>query len=82
MKRRRLAQIDRIKTRQGDFLFLKVDAGGETVRVFGRPEELAERLEASGYDILSSEIEDGVELLFPGAPAPPTGSPDSCGRME
>ncbi len=28
----------------------------ETVRVFGRPEELAERLEASGYDIPASEI--------------------------
>jgi hypothetical protein len=27
-----------------------MDVGGETVRVFGRPEELAERLEASGYD--------------------------------
>jgi hypothetical protein len=40
-----------MKTRQGDSLFLKVDVGGETVRVFGRPEELAERLEASGYDI-------------------------------
>jgi hypothetical protein len=39
-----------MKTRQGESLFLKVDVGGETVRVFGRPEELAERLEASGYD--------------------------------
>jgi len=26
------------------------DVNGETVRVFGRPEELAERREASGYD--------------------------------
>jgi hypothetical protein len=31
-------------------MFLKVDLGGETVRV-GRPEELAERLETSGYGI-------------------------------
>jgi hypothetical protein len=37
--------------------------GGETVRVFGRPEELAERLEASGYDIPANEIEAGMELL-------------------
>jgi hypothetical protein len=36
-------QDDRMKTRQGDSLFLKVDVGGETVRVFGRPEELARR---------------------------------------
>ena len=37
----------------------------ETVRVFGRPEELAERLEASGYDIPASEIEAGMELHLP-----------------
>jgi hypothetical protein len=42
-----ITKIDRMKTRQGESLFLKVDVGGETVRVFGRPEELAERLEAS-----------------------------------
>src|SRR2546421_18500 len=52
-----ITKIDRMKTRQGDSLFLKVDVGGETVRVFGRPEELAERLEASRYDIPASEIE-------------------------
>jgi hypothetical protein len=51
--------------RLGDSLFLKVDVGGETVRVFGRPEELAERLEASGYDIPASEIEAGMELHLP-----------------
>ena len=37
-----ITKIDRMKTRQGESLFLKVDVGGETVRVFGRPEELAE----------------------------------------
>jgi hypothetical protein len=37
----------------------------ETVRVFGPPEELAERLEASGYDIPASEIEAGMELHLP-----------------
>jgi hypothetical protein len=57
--------IDRMKTRQGESLFLKVEVGGETVRVFGRPEELAERLEASGYDIPASEIEAGMELHLP-----------------
>jgi len=31
----------------------------------GRPEELAERLEASGYDIPASEIEAGMELHLP-----------------
>jgi hypothetical protein len=35
---------------------------GETVRVFGRPEELAEGLESSGYDVLGSEIQVGLEL--------------------
>ena len=60
-----IVKIDRMKTRQGDSLFLKVDVGGETVRVFGRPEELAERLEASGYDIPASEIEAGMELHLP-----------------
>jgi hypothetical protein len=39
--------------------------GGETVRAFGRPEELAEPLEASGYDIPASEIEAGMELHLP-----------------
>jgi len=29
-----IAKIDRMKTRQGDSLFLKVDVNGETVRVF------------------------------------------------
>ena len=43
----------------------KRDIGGETVRVFGRPEELAERLEASGYDIPANEIEAGMELHLP-----------------
>jgi hypothetical protein len=37
-----------------------VDVGGGTVRVFGRPEELAESLEASGYDIPANEIEAGT----------------------
>jgi hypothetical protein len=60
-----IVKIDRMKTRQGESLFLKVDVGGETVRVFGRPEELAERLEASGYDIPASEIEAGMELHLP-----------------
>ena len=60
-----IAKIDRMKTRQGESLFLKVDVGGETVRVFGRPEELAERLEASGYDIPASEIQAGLELNLP-----------------
>jgi len=60
-----ITKIDRRKTRQGESLFLKVDVGGETVRVFGRPEELAERLEASGYDIPASEIQAGLELNLP-----------------
>jgi SWIM zinc finger len=60
-----ITKIDRMKTRQGESLFLKVDVGGETVRVFGRPEELAERLEASGYDIPASEVEAGMELHLP-----------------
>jgi hypothetical protein len=60
-----ITKIDRMKTRQGESLFLKVDVGGETVRVFGRPEELAERLEASGYDIPASEIQAGMELNLP-----------------
>ena len=63
-----ITKIDRMKTRQGESLFLKVDVGGETVRVFGRPEELAERLEASGYDIPASEIEAGMELHLPCLP--------------
>jgi hypothetical protein len=53
-----------MRTRQGASP-LKVDVGGETVRVFGRPEELAERLEASPYDILASEIDAGMELHLP-----------------
>jgi len=60
-----ITKIDRMKTRQGESLFLKVDVGGETVRVFRRPEELAERLEASGYDIPASEIQSGLELNLP-----------------
>jgi hypothetical protein len=60
-----ITKVDRMKTRQGESLFLKVDVGGETVRVFGRPEELAERLEASGYDIPASEVQAGLELNLP-----------------
>jgi uncharacterized Zn finger protein len=60
-----ITKIDRMKTRQGESLFLKVDVGGETVRVFGRPEELAERLEASGYDFPASEVQAGLELNLP-----------------
>jgi len=32
-----ITKIDRMKTRQGDSLFLKVDVGGETVRVLAVP---------------------------------------------
>ena len=60
-----VTKIGRMKTRQGESLFLKVDVGGETVRVFGRPEELAERLEASGYDIPATEVQAGLELNLP-----------------
>lgn len=45
-------------------LFLKVDFRGETVRLFCRPEEMAERLESSGFDIPASEIKAGMELHF------------------
>jgi len=54
-----------MKTRQGESWFLKVDVNGETVRVFGRSEELAERLEAAGYDIPASEVQAGLELNLP-----------------
>ncbi len=54
-----------MKTRQGESLFLKVDVSGEMVRVFGRSEELAEHLEASGYDIPANEIQAGLELNLP-----------------
>src|SRR5206468_10918527 len=57
-----ITKIDRMKIRQGDSLFLKVDVGGKTVRVFGRAEELAERLEASVYDIPANEREAVMEL--------------------
>jgi SWIM zinc finger len=60
-----IVKVDRMKTRQSESLFLKVDVGGETVRVFGRPEELAERLETSGYDIPASEVQAGLELNLP-----------------
>jgi hypothetical protein len=60
-----ITKINRMKTRQGESLLLKVDVGGETVRVFGGPEELAERLEASGYDIPANEIQPGLELNLP-----------------
>jgi len=33
--------------------------------LFGRPEELAERLETGGYGIPASEIEAGMELHLP-----------------
>jgi hypothetical protein len=51
-----------MKTHQGESLFLKVDVAGETVLVFGRPEKLANHLKASGYDILTSEIQAGLGL--------------------
>jgi len=60
-----IIKVDRMKTRQGESLFLKVDLGGGTVRMLGRPEELAERLEASGYDVPASEIQAGLELNLP-----------------
>jgi hypothetical protein len=60
-----IGKIDRMKTRRGESLFLMVDVGGETVRVFGRPEELAKRLKASGYDIPANEIQAGLELNLP-----------------
>jgi len=69
-----ITKVDRMKTRQGDSLFLKVDVGGETVRVFGRPEELAERLEASGYDIPANELQAGLELNLPCLVIPGQGS--------
>ena len=60
-----ISKIARIKTRQGESLLPKVDVGGETVRVFDRPEELAERLEARGYDIPASEVQAGFALDLP-----------------
>ena len=60
-----ISKVDRMKTRQGESLFLKVDVGGETVRVFGRPEKLANCLKASGYDIPANEIQAGLELHLP-----------------
>jgi hypothetical protein len=51
-----VTKIDRMKTRQGESLFLKVDVGGETVRVFGRPEELAERLEVGCGPLIQGRL--------------------------
>jgi hypothetical protein len=60
-----ISKIDRMKTRRGDSFFLAVEVGDEVVRVFGTPEELAERLEESGYDIPAGEIQAGMELNLP-----------------
>jgi len=60
-----ISKIDRMKTRRGESFFLAVEAGADTVRVFGTPEELAERLEESGYDIPAGEIQAGMELHLP-----------------
>ncbi|HUL15775.1 MAG TPA: hypothetical protein VLV88_07245 [Terriglobales bacterium] len=53
-----------MKTRQGDSLFLKVDVGGETVRVFGHPEELAELLEATGPGLVLANPASLVVTTF------------------
>lgn len=60
-----ISKIDRMTTRRGESFFLAVEAGADTVRVFGTPEELAERLEESGYDIPAGEIQAGMELHLP-----------------
>jgi hypothetical protein len=60
-----ISKIDRMKTRRGDSFFLHVQAGSEAVRVFGTPEELAERLEECGYDVPASEIQAGTDLNLP-----------------
>jgi SWIM zinc finger len=60
-----ISKVDRMKTRQGESLFLNVDVAGETVRVFGRPEKLANHLKASGYDIPANQIQTGLELNLP-----------------
>jgi len=60
-----ISKIDRMKTRRGDSFFLAVEVGDEVVRFFGTPEELAERLEESGYDIPAGEIQAGMELNLP-----------------
>lgn len=60
-----ISKIDRMKTRRGNSFFLHVQAGAEAVRVFGTPEELAERLEECGYDVPPSEIQAGTDLNLP-----------------
>jgi SWIM zinc finger len=60
-----ISKVDRMKTRQGESLLLNVDVAGETVRVFGRPEKLANHLKASGYDIPVNQIQAGLELNLP-----------------
>ena len=59
-----ISKIDRAKGGRQSF-FLAVDVGDDTVRAYGTPEELAERLEESGYDIPAGEIQAGMELNLP-----------------
>jgi hypothetical protein len=72
-----ITKIDRMETRQGESLFLKVDVGGETVRVFGRLRRCAATCLRRSREITAE--------MWPGTPVIPgmaTGASDSVYTMS
>jgi len=60
-----ITKIDRMKTRRGESLFLKVDVNGETVRVFGRPEELGSVWKRAGTPSRRARSKPEWNSIFP-----------------
>ena len=58
----RLIDIGKVNGKYGERLSLNVNVNGRTSRLFGSPKQLAERIQAAGYEIDPANLEPGLRL--------------------
>ena len=58
----RMVDIGKMNGRWGERLFITFSVNGRNSRLFGSPKQLAEHIQAAGYDIDEGNIEPGLRL--------------------
>jgi len=57
-----LIDIGKVNGKYGERLSLNVNVNGRSSRLFGSPKQLAEHIQAAGYEIDPSNLEPGLRL--------------------
>ncbi len=60
----RMIDVGKINTRRGESLCINFQVNGRTSRLFGSAQQLAEHIQAAGYDLDAANVEPGLRLAL------------------